>query len=88
MCLICQAAPDFFRHGFDVPEKIRHCLKKSGRASYNRKKCVQGQLARHQSTIEAILLRNGCGIKRSSLMYDFLQQQVAKDIHSSRFAPD
>ena len=89
MCLIFSGVPDFFRHGLDVPEKIRHCLKKSGRATYNRKKCVQGQLTRYQNTIEAILLRNGRGVKHSSLlMYEFLQEQVTKDIHSSRLAPD
>ena len=88
LCLKFSGMPEKIRHGLDVPEKIRHCLKKSGRATYNRKKCVQGQLTRYQNTIEAILLRNGCGIKRSSLMYEFLQEQVTKDIHSSRFAPD
>ena len=77
MCLIFSGVPDFFRHGLDVPEKIRHCLKKSGRASYRasyNRKCVQEQLARHQNTIEAIALRNGCAIDRSSHVYQFLQE--------------
>ena len=58
MCLIFSGVPDFFRHGLDVPEKIRHCLKKSGTASYNRKKCVRGQGVRGVCTIVVPLCTN------------------------------